>query len=81
MRNSWGGLVESRLPFSTRPGFVRHASGVLVEVGTGEDVGAVGSVGATVEDGTTRAGVSGMDGEQAKDAPRSRSSAPIRFIA
>ena len=58
MRNSWAGLVESRLPSSMWPGFVRQASGVLVDVGTGEGVEVAGSVGAKVEEGRIGTGVS-----------------------
>lgn len=80
MRNSCGGVVESRLPSSTRPGFVRHASGVLVEVGTSEAVGVAGSVGDVVGEGSSGLEIDGVDGEHAANPPRSRSSAPIRFI-
>ena len=81
MRNSWGGLVESRLLSSTRPGFVRQASGVLVGVGKGEGIRVGGRVGGAVVEGGMAVGAGCSEGEQAKDAPRRRSSAPIRFIA
>jgi hypothetical protein len=56
MRNSWGGLVESRLPSSTRPGLVRQASGVLVGVGKGEGIRVGERVGGTVAEGRMAVG-------------------------
>lgn len=81
MRNSCGGVVESRLPSFTRPGFVRQASGVLVKVGAGEAVGVVGNVGGIVDEGSVGVEIGGLGGAHAENPPRSRSSAPIRFIA
>jgi|GEM_PF-5009220 len=80
MRNSCGGVVEFRLPSSTRPGFVRQASGVTVDVGTDEAIGITGSVGDVVGEGISGVEIDGADGEHAADPPRSRSSVPIRFI-
>ena len=81
MRNSCGGVVESSLLSSTRPGFVRQASGVPVEVGTGETVGVAGSVGGMVAEANVGVAVGGLSGEHAENPPRSRSSDAITFIA
>ena len=81
MRNFWGGFVESKLPSSRYPGFVRQASGVMVGGGRGEGVSVAGRVGRKVAEGRMGAVVAGFDGEQAENPPRSRSSIPIRFIA
>ena len=81
MRNSCGGAVESRLPSSTRPGFVRQASGVLVGGGRGEGVRVGGRVEETVGERRMGVGIGGFKGEQAENPLRSRNSIPIRFIA
>jgi len=69
----------SRLPCSRCPGFVRQASGVIVNVGTGEG----SSVGVSVE--VTEIGVDigagGFDGEQAVNMVSSASSVEITFVA
>ena len=57
MRNSCGGLVDSRLPSSTRPGLLRQARGVTVKVGKGEGVKGGGRVGEIVAGGSVLAGV------------------------
>ena len=79
MRNSCGGLVESRLPASTRPGFVRQASGVIVKVGTGEGI-SVG-IGIGVSGIGVEVGRGGFDGEQAVIVAKSASSIEIAFVA
>ena len=71
--------MESRLPSSTRPGFVRQARGVLVDVGLGEGVEVGVRVGDIVAVGGVKVGV-GWLGEQAESPPSSRSSAPICTI-
>ena len=81
MRNSCGGLVESRLPASTRPGFVRQASGVIVNVGTGEGISVgigvrVSGIGVCVA-----VGRGGFEGEQAVMVVRSANSIEIAFVA
>ena len=73
--------MESRLPSSTRPGFVRQARGVIVGEGRGEEVGVEDMVGATVADGSVGFGVACFDGEQAENPPRSRSSIATCCIA
>ena len=79
MRNSCVGLVESRLPASTRPGFVRQASGVIVNVGTGEGI-SVG-IGVGVSGIGVDIGRGGFDGEQAVIVARSASNVEIAFVA
>lgn len=81
MRNSCGGVVESRLPSSTRPGVVRQASGVTVNVGMAEAVGVAVGVGETVGEEGGGVEIGGLRGAQALNPPKSRSRAPIHFIA
>ena len=80
MRNSWGGLVESRLPSSTRPGLVRQASGVMVEVGTGDGVSVAGRVGEIIGGGEVGVGVGWLKGAQAYSPARNMRSDAINFI-
>ena len=57
MRNSCGGVVESRLLSSTCPGFVRQERGVLVGVGDGEGVIVEVKVGETVGERSAGVGI------------------------
>jgi hypothetical protein len=77
MKYSCAGLVVVSTRSSTRPGWVRHASGVDV-AGTGEGVTVrvaveVGGIGVRVE-------VGWFDGVQAATSARSVKSIVIRFV-
>ena len=81
MRNCCGGFVESRLPSSTRPGLVRQARGVLVEVGAGEGVRVRGGVWEAVNGKGVKVGDDWFDGAQAVIAVRSVNSVVNSFVA
>lgn len=79
MRNCWAGLVESRLPSSRCPGFVRQVSGVIVAGGRGEGVKVgervgVNEMGVDVESG-------GSAVEQAATVTKSINKTKILLIA
>jgi len=70
--------VDASTPLSTRPGWVRHASGVEVGIGEGVRVGSGGSVD---EIRVWVGGVNWSGGEQAVMNARSVKSVVIHFVA
>ena len=73
--------MDSRLPSSTRPGFVRQASGVIVEVETGEGVNVGAGEEVTVGEGRVSVGAGWFLGEQAKSPTKSKNNLAIRVAA
>ena len=82
MKYSCGGFVVSSEPASTRPGWVRQASGVGVRVSVG-GCGVKVSVGSGVKVGGegVSVGKGSSDGEQAESIERSAIRIIVSFVA
>ena len=82
MKYSCGGFVEVSAPDSTRPGWVRQANGVGVNVSVGGN-GVKVNVGSGMEVGGrgVSVGKGCSDGEQANSVARSASRIIVSFVA